>query len=130
MTEQEQQNLQRVLDGFETLFNRKDFEAAKNYWSEHYIQHSALVPPGRQGLFDQVANDLVYENAVAMAKGDLVMLHGRFSNTGHPRNWVTMDLLRVVDGRMVEHWDVIQNEASEAESLGGHPMFGDAFADA
>ena len=119
-----------VLEGFETLFNRKDLVAAEHFWSPSYIQHSAHVPPGRTGLFELVATglpDLRYECQFAVAEGDFVMLHGRFSGLGQPTNWVVVDILRLKDGVMVEHWDVIQNEATRESSVGGHPMFGDRF---
>ncbi|MBK5351438.1 ester cyclase [Pseudomonas sp. TH41] len=119
-----------VLEGFETLFNRKDLAAAEHFWSPSYIQHSAHVPPGREGLFGLVATgpaDLRYECQLAVAQGDFVMLHGRFSGLGQPTNWVVVDILRLEDGVMVEHWDVIQDEATRESSVGGHPMFGDHF---
>ncbi|KIH84018.1 nuclear transport factor 2 family protein [Pseudomonas batumici] len=119
-----------VLEGFETLFNRKDLVAAERFWSSVYTQHSAHVPPGREGLFELVATaspDMRYECQLAVAEGDFVMLHGRFSGLGQPTNWVVVDILRLEDGVMVEHWDVIQDEVTRENSVGGHPMFGDQF---
>jgi predicted SnoaL-like aldol condensation-catalyzing enzyme len=119
-----------VLEGFTTLFNRKDLAAAERFWSPSYIQHSAHVPPGREGLFELVAAgspDLRYECQLAVAEGDFVMLHGRFTGLGQPANWVVVDILRLEDGVMVEHWDVIQDEATREGSAGGYPMFGDQF---
>jgi predicted SnoaL-like aldol condensation-catalyzing enzyme len=55
------------------------------------------------------------------------MLHGRFSNTGRSRNWVAVDIVRVANGVLVEHWDVLQDEATRTESVSGLPMFGDEF---
>ncbi len=57
-----------------------------------------------------------------------MILHGRFSGHGLPRNWIAADIVLVRDGLLVEHWDVIQDEASEAESKSGRPMFGSSFA--
>ena len=119
-----------VLEGFETLFNRKNLTEAERFWSPAYIQHSAHVPAGREGLFGLVAGgpaNLRYECQLAVADGDHVMLHGRFTGLGLPVNWVVVDILRLEDGVMVEHWDVIQDEATRESSLGGHPMFGDHF---
>jgi predicted SnoaL-like aldol condensation-catalyzing enzyme len=62
-----------------------------------------------------------------MAEGDFVIVHGRYSNTGLPANWIIADILRIKDGILVEHWDVIQDEASKAESKSGLPMFGSDF---
>jgi len=62
-----------------------------------------------------------------VADGDLVMLPGRVSGFGAPANWIVVDVPRVADGVLVEHWDVIEDEATEEESKSGRPMFGDSF---
>jgi predicted SnoaL-like aldol condensation-catalyzing enzyme len=62
-----------------------------------------------------------------MAEGDFVIVHRRFSGFGEPVNWIVADILRIQDGILVEHWDVIQNEASRAQSKSGLPRFGDTF---
>ncbi len=62
-----------------------------------------------------------------MAEGDFVILHGRFSGFGQPVNWIVADILRIKDGILVEHWDVIQDEASRPQSRSGLPMFGETF---
>ena len=119
-----------VLDAFETLFNRKDLKAAERFWSPDYLQHSAHVPPGRDGLFDTVRNapaEMRYESALAIAEGDFVILHGRFSHVGQPSAWIVADIVRVEAGRLIEHWDVIQDEATSETSRSGLPMFGAQF---
>ncbi len=121
-----------VLEAFDTLFNRRDYDAAAKLWSPNYIQHSAHIPPGRDGLFNLIKAlpaELRYENAVAVADGEYVLLHGRFKNHGRPRAWIAADIVRVVDGILVEHWDVLQDEATREESKSGRPMFGDRFTD-
>ncbi len=62
-----------------------------------------------------------------MAEGDLVIVHGRFSGFGAPLNWIAADIVRIQDGIFVEHWDVIQDEATRQTSKSGLPMFGQAF---
>ena len=62
-----------------------------------------------------------------MAEGDFVILHGRFSGFGQPANWIAADIVRMEDGRLAEHWDVIQDEASREQSKSGLPMFRDKF---
>ena len=119
-----------VLEAFETLFNRKDFVAAEKFWSPNYIQHSAHIPPGRDGLFGLVKNgppEMRYENSLIMAEGDMLMLHGRFSGIGLPANWIVVDIVRIESGLLAEHWDVIQDEATEEQSKSKAPMFGDTF---
>lgn len=129
-TEQEARNKALVLEAFETLFNRRDYPAAERYWSPQYIQHSAHILPGREGLFDLVRNTpatMRYENALTVADGDYVLLHGRFSGIGQPAAWVVVDIVRLEGGRLAEHWDVIQDEATKEQSKSGQPMFGTSF---
>jgi predicted SnoaL-like aldol condensation-catalyzing enzyme len=125
-----QQNKDLVLKGFEALFNVRDYVTAEAFWSPNYIQHSAHIEPGREGLFNLVKSipaTLKYENQLIVAEGDFVMLHGRFSGIGLPVNWVAADILRIENGLMAEHWDVIQDEATEAQSKSKRPMFGKSF---
>ena len=129
-TTTEQSNKALVLEAFDTLFNKRDYKAAERYWSSNYIQHSAHIPPERDGLFNLIRNapaTLKYEPGAIVAEGDYVIVHGRFSNTGMPRNWIAADVVRVADGMLAEHWDVLQDEATEAESQSGLPMFGSKF---
>jgi predicted SnoaL-like aldol condensation-catalyzing enzyme len=130
MTVTEERNRALVLKAFDTLFNKRDYAAAQRFWSPDYIQHSAHIEPGRDGLFNLIKaspSDMRYENALTIANGDYVMLHGRFSNTGLPANWIAADIVRLHDGRLAEHWDVIQDEATVEQSKSGLPMFGDTF---
>ena len=125
------QNKQIVLEAFDTLFNKRDYPAAARFWSPHYIQHSAHIAPGRDGLFNLIKAlpaTLRYENAVTVAEGDVVILHGRFTGHGRPRAWVAADIVRMEDGILAEHWDVLQDEATQTESQSGRPMFGTSFA--
>jgi predicted SnoaL-like aldol condensation-catalyzing enzyme len=89
MTTTEAQNKAFVLEAFDTLFNKRDYAAAERFWSPAYIHHSAHIAPGREGLFELVKaapKELHYENALIIADGDYVMLHGRFSGIGQPVN--------------------------------------------
>jgi predicted SnoaL-like aldol condensation-catalyzing enzyme len=132
MTTMEQKNKTLVLEAFNTLFNKRNYEAAARYWSPNYIQHSAHIEPGREGLFNLIKASpasLKYEPGVIVAEGDFVIVHGRFSGTGLPRNWIAADVVRIVDGVLAEHWDVLQDEATRTESKSGLPMFGASFTD-
>jgi predicted SnoaL-like aldol condensation-catalyzing enzyme len=125
-----EQNKELVLKAFDTLFNKRDYDAAEMFWSDRYIQHSAHIPAGRKGLFDLVRalpDTLRYENQLIVAEGDYVIAHGRFSGHGRPAAWIAADVVRIEDGLLAEHWDVLQDEATEAESESGLPMFGDRF---
>jgi predicted SnoaL-like aldol condensation-catalyzing enzyme len=126
----EAKNKALVLEAFDTLFNKRDYATAERYWSPKYIQHSAHIEPGREGLFNLIKSTpptLKYEPGVVVAEGEFVIVHGRFSGHGRPVNWVAADIVRIVDGVLAEHWDVIQDEATRAESKSGLPMFGDRF---
>ncbi len=126
----ESRNKQLVLKAFDALFNRRDYVEAERYWSPHYIQHSAHIEPGRDGLFSLVKSSpptLKYEPGVIAADGDFVIIHGRFSGMGRPTNWIAADILRIKDGILVEHWDVLQDEATRQQSKSGLPMFGETF---
>jgi predicted SnoaL-like aldol condensation-catalyzing enzyme len=125
-----EQNKAIVLEAFDTLFNKRDYAAAERYWSPDYIQHSAHIEPGREGLFNLIKGippTLRYEAGLIMAEGDFVIVHGRFSGFGAPVNWIAADILRMEDGILVEHWDIIQDEATKQQSKSGNPMFGDSF---
>ena len=119
-----------VLEAFNTLFNKRDYEAAERFWSPNYIQHSAHIAPGRAGLFNLIKSippTLRYEPGMIVADGNVDIVHGRFSGFGAPVNWIAADIVRIVDGVLVEHWDVIQDEATQEQSKSGRPMFGDSF---
>jgi predicted SnoaL-like aldol condensation-catalyzing enzyme len=109
-----EQNKARVLEAFDTLFNKRDYAAAERFWSPEYIQHSAHIEPGREGLFNLIKSlppTLKYEPGTI----------------GAPVNWIAADIVRIQNGILVEHWDVIQDEASREQSKSGLPMFGNVF---
>jgi predicted SnoaL-like aldol condensation-catalyzing enzyme len=119
-----------VLEAFDTLFNRRNYSAAARFWSPNYIQHSAHIEPGREGLFNLVRSlppTLKYEPGVIAASGDYVIVHGRFSGNARAHGWIAADVCRIADGVLTEHWDVLQDEATQTESKSGLPMFGGRF---
>ena len=125
-----EQNRALVMEAFDTLFNKRDYAAAERFWSPDYIQHSAHIAPGREGLFNLIKGvppTLKYEPGMIVAEGDLVIVHGRFSNLGLPVNWIAADIVRIQNGILVEHWDVIQDEATEEQLKSCRPMFGKTF---
>jgi predicted SnoaL-like aldol condensation-catalyzing enzyme len=88
------------------------------------------VQPGREGLFNlirSIPSTLKDEPGVILADGDFVIVHGRFSGFGAPVSWIAADILVVKDGILIEHWDVIQDEATKDQSKSGNLMFGKAF---
>ena len=132
MTDIEDRNKALVIEAFDTLFNKRDYTAAERYWAPNYIQHSAHIEPGRDGLFDLIKaapEQLRYEHQLVVADGDYVILHGRFSGRGDAPNWIAADIVRIEDGALAEHWDVLQDETTRAQSRSGLPMFGSTFPD-
>lgn len=126
----ESKNKALVLEAYDTLFNKRDYATAERFWSPNYIQHSAHIEPGRDGLFNLVKSappTLKYEPGTVVAAGDYVILHGRFSGNGRPVAWIAADIVRIENGVLAEHWDVLQDEATKEESKSGRPMFGERF---
>ena len=110
-TTAEERNGAFVLEAFDAPANRRDFVPAKRFWS--LIKAS---PPDRR-----------HENALAIADSDYVTLHGRLSTTGPQANRIAVDIVRLEDGLIAEHWGVVQDEATAEESKSRPPMFGDTF---
>jgi predicted SnoaL-like aldol condensation-catalyzing enzyme len=131
MTEsKEARNKALVLKAFDTLFNKRDYKAAESFWSPKYIQHSAHIEPGREGLMNLIKSlppTLQYEAGAIVADGDFVIVHGRFSGFGQPKNWIVVDVVRIENGVLAEHWDVIEDEVGQSDSRSGLPMFGNSF---
>ena len=120
----EEKNKALVLDAFDTLFNKRDYAAAEKYWSPNYIQHSAHIEPGRDGLFNLIRSTpdtLRYEHRLIVAEGDYVIVHGRFTGYGRPVAWIAADIVRIENGRLAEHWDVLQDEATKTSQRPRNP---------
>src|ERR1700747_1701015 len=101
----QENNKALVLEAFDTLFNKRNYEAAERFWSPNYIQHSAHIAPGREGLFNLIKSlppTLKYEPGVIVSDGDLVIIHGRFSGFGQPTAWIAADIVRISDGVLAE----------------------------
>ena len=93
----QERNKALVLEAFDTLFNKRDYVAAERYWSPTYIQHSAHIAPGREGLFNLIKSmppTLKYEPGMIVGDADAVIVNGRFSRSGALVNWVAADILR------------------------------------
>ena len=126
----QEKNKALVLEAFDTLFNKRDYAAALRFWSPNYIQHSAHIGPGREGLFrlaESLPSTLKYEPGTIIADEEFVIVHGRYSGFGQPINWIVADIVRIADGVLAEHWDVIQDEFTQERSKSGLPMFGTRF---
>ncbi len=114
-----------VLEAMTSLFQRHDASAVERLYAHDYIQHNPNIPQGRdalQGLVENLSPSVHYEPGLIIAEGDLVAIHGRI------RGWadepqIAVDVFRVEAGRLAEHWDVLQTEASTAAGVAGLSMF-------
>ena len=91
---------------------------------------SAHIPPGRDGLFELIRtmpDTFKHETEHLIGEGDFVFVRGRFTGHGQPKPWIVVDTVRIEDGRLKEHWDVVEDEASRPESISGLPMYGNSF---
>src|SRR5262249_18038042 len=101
MKSQEEANKALVVEAFDTLFNKRDYAAAEKFWSPQYIQHSAHIGPGKEGLFDLIKNTpatLKWEHGIILAEDDYVIVHSRYSGNGLPAAWIVADIVRIKDG--------------------------------
>jgi predicted SnoaL-like aldol condensation-catalyzing enzyme len=113
----EAKNKALVLEAIDAFFGKREYPTAERYWSPQYIQHSAHIAPGREGLFNLVESaPPTNEPGVILAEGDFLIVHGRFSGNGRPVAWIAADILCITDGVLVEHWDVLQDDATRADS--------------
>ncbi len=124
------QNKAIVLEAFDALFNKRDYAAAARFWSDTYIQHSAHIEPGREGLFNLVRSlpdRLRYQHGLIVAGGITLLctVVSLAMGVQRPSSQRTSSGLKI--GVLAEHWDVLQDEATQAQSKSGLPMFGDRF---
>lgn len=118
-------NADLVLKAMTELFVKRDAGAIERYWSKSYRQHNPEVPDGREhlgALVKQLPEAFRYEPGLMVADGDHVMIHGRYLGWG-PKAILAVDMFRIEDGRLAEHWDVIQEEIPAAATKSGRPMF-------
>jgi predicted SnoaL-like aldol condensation-catalyzing enzyme len=114
-----------VLEAMTSVFIKRDSSVVERHFAKNYIQHNPGIPTGRDAIPALVAGlsaDFKYEPGMLIAEGDLVMIHGRYTGWG-PKPVVAVDIFRVVDGKLVEHWDVMQEEVPAEQTKSGNSMF-------
>jgi predicted SnoaL-like aldol condensation-catalyzing enzyme len=123
-----QKNKQTVLAYIETAFNdRRPAEAVEKYGGSHYIQHNPQVPDGFEAFIQFVTGfttqfpQLSLDIKRAVAEGDLVVTHSLLKTSPEDRGTALADFFRLEDGKIVEHWDVLQPVPESAAN--DHPMF-------
>ena len=113
-------NKKIVVEFYEKALNQKDFEAASKYFGAQYIQHNPMVPDGPQGL--KTLLDLLrtkFPNSHSeikrvFADGDFVILHVHAVREPGTRGTAIVDIFRLDNGKIVEHWDVRQDVPEQA----------------
>jgi len=117
-------NKEVVLKVLKGAFVERDATVVARYFSPDYIQHNPVIPSGSKAIANLIPSlkDLSYEIGMVVAEGDLVMVHGRYVGWG-PKPLVAVDIFKVKNGRVVEHWDVMQEEVPASATASGNPMF-------
>ena len=117
-------NKELVKKAMTELFINGDVTALDRYWSDNYIQHNPQIPNGRDALKQLFSGggDFKYEMGLIVADGDFVMIHARITGLG-PKPIIGVDILRVKEGKLVEHWDGLQEEVPAENTASKNPMF-------
>ena len=114
-------NKEIVLEVLKRAFIDRDPTVVEQYFGNNYKQHNPLIPNGPSAIAAMIPTltGLTYEPGMSVADGDLVMVHGRYTGWA----MVAVDIFRVESGRVVEHWDVMQEEVPASDSANGNSMF-------
>jgi predicted SnoaL-like aldol condensation-catalyzing enzyme len=117
-------NKEIVLEVLKRAFIDRDPTVVEQYFGNNYKQHNPLIPNGPSAIAAMIPTltGLTYEPGMSVADGDLVMVHGRYTGWG-PKPMVAVDIFRVESGKVVEHWDVMQEEVPAANTASGNAMF-------
>jgi len=114
-----------VLAGIKGVFIDRDPTVLDRLFSNNYRQHNPQIPNGTPAIKSLLANlsrEFAYEPGLVVADGDYVMVHGRYVGWG-PKTMVAVDIFRVANGKIAEHWDVMQEEVPAVQSANGNSMF-------
>lgn len=118
-------NKKNVVEFYEKAINQKDFEAASKYLGSRYTQHNPTAPDGPEGLkgflaflkskFPQSHSDIKR----VFADGDYVILHVHAVREPGTRGRAIVDIFKLENGKIVEHWDVGQDVPEKAANTNG-----------
>jgi predicted SnoaL-like aldol condensation-catalyzing enzyme len=117
-------NREIALEVLKRSFVERDPTVVEQYFAPDYKQHNPVIPEGPSAIAKMIPTltGLVYEQGMAVEDGDLVMVHGRYTGWG-PKPMVAVDIFRLKNGKVVEHWDVMQEEVPKANTASGNAMF-------
>src|SRR3954463_75481 len=114
-----------VFTAITDVFIKRDINAFDKYFSDEYIQHNPTLPNGTAFLkeFIPTLTDVFsYEPGIITENEDFVMIHGRYVGWG-PNPMIGVDIFKVENGKITEHWDVLQEEVTAENSANGNAMF-------
>lgn len=115
-------NKQLVLAFYHKIIGEKDYEGARQYMGAEYRQHAPYATDGHAGIaqwvrtFKETWPQHRYEVKKVIAEGDLVVLHLHGMNGPNPHGESVVDIFRIENGKVVEHWDVIQPIPESADN--------------
>lgn len=116
---------EQAINYLNAVFNEKDLAKVEIFWKDDMIQHNPSMPNGLdvlRGFITSEDNQISYEPGIAMEEGNIVAVHGRYSNW-FGKTMIAVDYFRVEDGKFIEHWDVMQEEVPASEAVNGNAMF-------
>ena len=114
-----------VLKAITGVFVDRNPAVLDELFSPDYRQHNPQIPNGIEaikGLLGQLPENFDYQSGLVMADGDYVAVHGRYVGWA-AKPMVAIDIFRVANGKVAEHWDVMQEEVPATEAVNGNPMF-------
>ena len=117
-------NKEIALEVLKRAFIDRDPTVVDQYFAANYKQHNPVIADGPSAIARMIPTltGLTYEPGMAVADGDLVMVHGRYTGWG-PKPMIAVDIFRLKDGKVAEHWDVLQEEVAAANTASGNAMF-------
>jgi len=118
-------NRDLVVTILRTVFINRDTSIVSTHFTKSYTQHNPLIPNGPEAIPSLVSSlppEFRYEMGMVLAQDNLVMVHGRYTGWG-PKPMIAVDIFRVEDGKVAEHWDVMQEEVPATSTASGNPMF-------
>ena len=116
---------EQAINYLNAVFNEKDLKKVETFWKDDMIQHNPSMPNGLdvlRGFITSEDNQISYEPGIAMEEGNIVAVHGRYSNW-FGKTMIAVDYFRVEDGKFIEHWDIMQEEVPASEAVNGNTMF-------
>lgn len=117
-------NKEIVTRAMNEFFSDRDHSAIERYWQQDYIQHNPSMANGHQGLKDileHIEPGFRWEPGIFIESNDLVLAHSQVHGWGSSP-LIVVDIFRLENGRIAEHWDVVQSEVDHSRTVSGNPM--------